>query len=119
MVLRMNDFNKDVLQRIDMRIAELGMSKSEFYNASGISSASYAQWSGGKHEPSTKKLANAAKVLNVSLHYLLTGEQKEPPRTEAEAMDLNKKALYAMIDQMTDAELALFIERGKKILDGR
>lgn len=72
---------KGVVRRIEMRIAELGMSKEEFYKLSGISSASYSQWNTERHKPTEKKLYAAAKVLKVSVEYLLTGndEQKEKP----------------------------------------
>ena len=68
-----------ILTRIEIRMAELGMSKEEFYEKSGISSASFSQWNTGVHKPTKKKLGQAAAVLNVSLEYLLTGEQKEKP----------------------------------------
>lgn len=66
-----------ILRRIEIRMAELGMSKEEFYEMSGISSASYSQWNTGAHKPTKKKLADAAKTLKVSLEYLLTGEEDE------------------------------------------
>ncbi len=67
----------DMLRRIEMRVAELGMTKEEFYEKSGISSASYSQWNTGTHAPTKKKMAQAAAALNVSLEYILTGETKK------------------------------------------
>lgn len=67
-----------IIKRIELRLAELGMSKAEFYKKSGISSASYSQWNTGRYKPSEKKLINAASVLGVSADYLLTGEEKKP-----------------------------------------
>lgn len=66
-----------------MRCASLGMSKEDFYKASGISSASFSQWNTGIHAPTKKKLAQAANVLGVSLEYLLTGETKKAPSEES------------------------------------
>ncbi len=65
-----------VIKRIELRLAELGMSKAEFYRASGISSASYSQWNTGRYNPSEKKICSAAEALGVSADYLLTGKEK-------------------------------------------
>ena len=45
-----------IIKRIELRLAELGMSKADFYRLSGISSASYSQWYTGKYKPSESKL---------------------------------------------------------------
>lgn len=63
-----------VLQRIELCIAESKMSKQEFYQRSGISSGSFSQWNTGTHKPTLKKLQDAADALGVSLGYLLYGE---------------------------------------------
>ena len=60
-----------VIKRIEMRIAQLQMSKEEFYQKAGISSASYSQWNTGKITPSKRKIAQAAEALGVTLEYLL------------------------------------------------
>lgn len=66
-----------IIKRIELRLAELGMSKAYFYKLSGISSASYSQWNTGKYKPSESKLRSAAECLGVSFEYLCYGvEQK-------------------------------------------
>lgn len=74
---------KNVLIRIEMRIAELNMPKQVFYDKSGISSASYSQWNTGAYKPSLKKIKAAAEALDVPVDYLLTGDspgdKKERP----------------------------------------
>ena len=59
-----------IIKRIEMRLSQIGMSKSEFYDRSGISSASFSQWRTGTYKPSRKKLAKAADVLSVPVDYL-------------------------------------------------
>jgi transcriptional regulator with XRE-family HTH domain len=56
-----------------MRLSEIGMSKADFYDRSGISSASFSQWRTGTYKPSLKKMENAAAVLGVSSDYLVNG----------------------------------------------
>ena len=62
-----------MLLRIELRMAELNRSKQSFYEKSGISSASFSQWNTGAYKPSVKKIKSAAKALDTSVDYLLTG----------------------------------------------
>lgn len=65
-----------IIKRIEVRLSELGMSKADFYNLSGISSASYSQWNTGLYNPSEKKLRSAADCLGVSYEFLRYGDVK-------------------------------------------
>lgn len=62
-----------IIKRIEMRLSEIGMSKAEFYNKSGISSASFSQWRTGTYKPSRKKLANASLAIGLPVDYLIDG----------------------------------------------
>lgn len=64
-----------IIKRIELRLAEMGMSKADFYKESGISSASYSQWNTGLYKPSEKKLKSAAECLGVPLEYLRDGKK--------------------------------------------
>ena len=80
-----------MLSRIELRMAELNMSKQSFYEKSGISSASYSQWNTGAYKPSVKKIKSAAKALDTSVEYLLTGAgpgdiKKERPAENGETL---------------------------------
>ena len=70
-VQRMNTLA--IIKRIELRLTEIGMSKSDFYKNSGISSASYSQWNTGLYSPSEKKLKSAARCLGVTFEYLRDG----------------------------------------------
>ena len=65
-----------IIKRIESRLVELGMSKAEFYGASGISSASFSQWRTGIYKPSLKKVEKAAEILGVSADYLINGTRR-------------------------------------------
>ena len=80
-----------MLLRIELRMAELNMSKQSVYEKSGISSASFSQWNTGAYKPSVKKIKSAAKALDTSVEYLLTGAgpgdiKKERPAENGEAL---------------------------------
>ena len=107
-----------ILSRMEIRMAELGMSKEHFYELSGISSASFSQWNTGAHKPTKKKIGQAASVLGVSFEYLWFGEgQKEKPTTQegSELTDMQQKA-FDMIKQMTDDQLKAFIAAAEAFL---
>lgn len=71
-----------ILKKIEMRRIELGISKKEFYEKSGISSATYSQWNTGTFQPSKRKLMAAASALKMSFEELVgqsESAQKERP----------------------------------------
>lgn len=102
----MVEFNtKEVLERIEIEIAKLGMSKETFYAKSGISSASFAQWKSGKHEPTTKKLALAANTLNVSLEYLINGNISFNPVQKNNSLTETVSQLVSQISSSKDSSI--------------
>lgn len=97
---------REVLNRIEILIVQSGMTKQEFYDKAGISSASYSQWNTGTHTPSVKKLQRAADVLHVTVEYLLYGdgdggeeETKKSPAVSGEGgmsyVDLATKRIWS------------------------
>ncbi len=86
-----------IIKRIELRIAELGMSKADFYKQSGISSASYSQWNTGRYKPTEKKLASAAACLGVSMEYLRDGtETKKAPTESGERKFKDDEIMFAL-----------------------
>lgn len=107
-----------ILTRIEIRMAELGMSKEDFYTQSGISSASYSQWNTGAHKPTKKKLADAARVLKVSLEYLLTGENENKPAENGELTPcmLEVIDLFKDIDAEKQSRLLEIIRNARDLM---
>lgn len=99
-----------IIKRIELRIAELGMSKADFYKQSGISSASYSQWNTGRYNPTEKKLASAAACLGVTVEYLRDGvETKKAPTDEGERKDVLDDvdiAFYGEYKELSDEQKA-------------
>ena len=60
-----------ILKRIELRRIELGMTKTEFYEKSGISSATYSQWNTNTFKPSKRKLIGAASALKMDYEDLI------------------------------------------------
>ena len=99
-----------ILSRMEIRMAELGMSKEHFYELSGISSASFSQWNTGAHKPTKKKIGQAAAVLGVSFEYLWFGEEQNKPTLteEDELTELQTKVLQR-VKKASDAKLLAII----------
>lgn len=97
-----------IIKRIELRIAELGMSKAEFYKNSGISSASYSQWNTGRYKPTDKKLQQAADCLGVSLEYLRDGKEKAPTDSgeRKDVLDDVDIAFYGEYKELTEEDRA-------------
>lgn len=98
-----------IIKRIELRLAELGMSKAGFYKLSGISSASYSQWNTGKYKPSESKLRSAAECLGVSFEYLCYGVEQKTEKAPTAAGERSvsdddiKFALFGGDGEITDA----------------
>lgn len=96
-----------IIKRIELRLAELGMSKAEFYEKSGISSASYSQWNTGKYNPSRTKLQQASSVLGLDFDYLCFGfaqVEKTPTYPGEREIDMTDVdvAFYGEYKELTD-----------------
>lgn len=57
---------KTIARIIDSQLASRGMSKAEFTERSGVSSATLSQWRTGKYDPTPEKLASVEKFLKIS-----------------------------------------------------
>ena len=57
---------KELVKAAEIRMAELGLKKGEFYKITGISSASYSQWSTGKANPSDSAIRKINNVLGTN-----------------------------------------------------
>lgn len=98
-----------IIKRIEILLTEKNMSKADFYEKSGISSASFSQWKTGKFTPSRKKVQSAADVLGVSAEYLLTGEEtKKAPADngERDVLDEIDVAFYGEYKELDEDQKA-------------
>ncbi len=73
---------REMIERIEMLIAQKRMKKKDFYAASGISSSLYSQWNTGAVKPSLRFITQAADVLEVSANYLMYGKEKAPSASD-------------------------------------
>jgi len=114
--------NSPIVSRINGLLAEKGISKRDFYQDCGITSASYSLWNTGKTTPRMKNLEVIADYLETTTDYLLTGlgeKEKAPiPKVEREMDDLTNEILNEL-EGMSHAEMLLVKERIQKIKESR
>ena len=111
-----------ILKRIELRRIELGMSKTEFYEKSGISSATYSQWNTNTLQPSRRKLMAAASALKMTYEELVgqetTIEQKEiPPTKKVDGMEEELIQIFRLLPDDLKAGIlaqikAVLVQRG-------
>ena len=111
-----------ILKRIELRRIELGMSKTEFYEKSGISSATYSQWNTNTFQPSRRKLMAAASALKMTYEELVgqetTIEQKEiPPTKKVDGMEEELIQIFRLVPDDLKAGIlaqikAVLVQRG-------
>lgn len=113
-------------ERILNLISNSGQKDNFLEETIGLPRGIIYKWKTGKNKNFKFYITEIASYFRVSTDYLLGNTddpapagQKETPRPEAEATEPYMKEIYDITKQMTDAEKALFIERGKKILEGR
>lgn len=80
-----------ILKRIEVRRIELGMSKTEFYEKSGISSATYSQWNTSTFQPSKRKLMGAASALKMTYEELAGEETDNKQKKESPPPNINSE----------------------------
>ena len=74
--------NQDIIHRINLLLNEKGISKQDFYNECGISSAAFSQWNTGKTSPKAKSLNKIASYLDTTVEYLISGTKQKKPAAE-------------------------------------
>ncbi|MDE5754238.1 MAG: helix-turn-helix domain-containing protein [Oscillospiraceae bacterium] len=79
----------DIMDRITERLKEINRTQADICNYIGINYSVFTTWKKRGTEPPTKYLIKICEFLNLSLNYLLTGEEKPEISTEKEQEMLN------------------------------
>ena len=75
----------EVYQRL---LDKKGVKNADVSRATGISNMTLSDWKRGKSVPKADKMQKIAEFLNVSVDYLMTGEEKEVPTFSKEHIEL-------------------------------
>lgn len=110
--------NSPIVSRINGLLAEKGVSKRDFYQDCGITSASYSLWNTGKTTPRMKNLEVIADYLETTTDYLLTGlgEKEKAPTQEGEreiGFDDFTYAFYEESKDLPDEKKKMLLEMAR------
>lgn len=96
----------DTYDRIVLLLEQKGEKPSDLAKATGISTGLLSQWKSRMQKPSNAKLALVAKHFEVSMDYLLTGEQKEKSAAKSDGLtDRDKRDIARDLEKiMADIE---------------
>lgn len=116
--------NSPIVSRINGLLAEKGISKRDFYQDCGITSASYSLWNTGKTTPRMKNLEVIADYLETTTDYLLTGlgEKEKAPTQESERAITFDDFTFAMQNEskdLTEMDKQILLSMAKQLNDAR
>lgn len=100
---------KQILERIEERLAIMRKRKYEFYSECGLSSAAYSLWNTGKNTPSPAMLRKIADYLGVNYDWLVFGKEdsQESNLPQREQMRQEMRILF---DAAEDAPASAILE---------
>lgn len=96
----------DAIDKINVFLAQKGMSGADLERAIGVSNSVYSQWNTKLTKPSKKSLLKVAEALDVDVSEIMPDkiEQKEKPTTE-NGSELSKERIQMLLDKMSAADL--------------
>lgn len=111
---------RQILNRIEDRLAKMRKRKTEFYSECGVSSAAYSLWNTGKTTPTPATLRKIADYLNVSYSWLATGqgesEAEDDEMIRLREAILNRPELRMLFKAAEDAPTSEILSATAQIL---
>ena len=95
----------DTVDRIFFLLDKTDMEQQAFAAQVGVSDDTASNWRRRKSASYSKYLSKIAAVLNTSVEYLLTGEEKGPATVDGDGLTDQQRAMIQRIRQMDDAQL--------------
>ena len=70
------DYMIDMFERFDNLVKQRKLKYSDVSKGTGISYSTFTDWKKGRYTPKADKLKKIAEFLDVSMEYLMTGEER-------------------------------------------
>ena len=96
---------QEIVRQIEMRLIELGMNKSDFYELAGVSRAAYSYWKTGRSQPSLDTLSKIDSVLGTSFYVSSKMDNIHDKIQMLQELRDSERALLAVTKTMTDEEI--------------
>lgn len=107
----------NLTDRIDNLIKMRGLGKYEFYDAVGISSATYSQWKAGAYNPRMGKLREIAEYFGVPLAELLQDEETAAPKSDG--LSNEQVELLSIIQKLDPDSVRFLLAKARELLEFR
>lgn len=111
----------DTIDKINYFLVKQHKTGADLSRALGLSNSVYSQWNTKKTKPRKSKLQAIAEYLGVTIEDLLPDnlqKGKENPHIP-EDIGPNKQKVLNLIDDLSETEAALLLERIQKIKESR
>lgn len=96
---------KELVKQIEIRLAEIGMKKSDFYALTGISRTAYSYWNTGRSQPSLDTLSKIDSVLGTNFYLSSKSDNIFDKIQMLQELRDSERALLAVTKNMTDDEI--------------
>lgn len=107
----------DAIDKINVLLAQKGMSGADLERQIGVSNSVYSQWNTKLTKPSKKSLLKVAEALGVDVSEILPDEKKKEKATADNGSGLSKEAIE--MGRIFDAAAPEIKERMKDVVDGK
>ncbi|MCD7804062.1 MAG: helix-turn-helix domain-containing protein [Oscillospiraceae bacterium] len=108
--------SQDVVSKINDRLKEIGMSKTDFCEKSGVSFSSLSQWNANKRFPSVKSLRRIADCLDMSIEELVSDDELDMSIEKIESDDESTVAFRHEEVEVFDTSQEVKLSESKKEL---
>lgn len=71
-----------MLYRMTKRMTEIGMTQRELCKRLGVNESNFNSWKIGKSNSYLQRATEIAEILEISVEYLLTGEERQTTKAE-------------------------------------
>lgn len=109
---------QDIVKAINVRLAELGMTKAVFSQLTGISRSSISQWNTGRNLPSDDAIRKINSVLGTNFEVSLKTDNIYEKIQMLQELRDSERALLAVTKNMTDDEIRRTTEFIKSLKGG-
>lgn len=103
----------DLVSLIEAELKRRGISKAEFYSATGISSATFSQWRKRIYYPSSTAIKKIENYLGIKLKFRT---KEEKPATETgDELDATTRELLNLAATLDPADVHMLLDMAKAI----
>lgn len=106
---------QEIVKQINIRLAEIGMTKQTFSRLTGISRSSISQWNTGRNLPSDEAIRKINNVLGTSFELSNKSDYMYDTIQMLQNMRDSERGLLEAVKNRSDRQIQLLIEFAKNM----